>query len=62
MQTASPEINTIILQQMVDKYPNISHVSANAVHNHEEEFEFVLNSILEDLERMRDVASWNLNS
>jgi len=54
MQAASPEINAIFLQQMVDKYPNISHVIVDAVHDHEVEFEFVLDLILEGLERVRD--------
>lgn len=53
MQTASPEINAIFLQQMVDKYPNISHVIVDAIHDHEVEFEFVLNLLLDGLERMR---------
>lgn len=54
MQTASPEINAIFLQQMVDKYPNISHVIVAAVHDHEVEFEFVLDLLLDGLERVRD--------
>ncbi len=53
MQTANPEINAIILQQMVEKYPNISHVIVDAVHDHEVEFEFVLDLILNGLERVR---------
>ena len=53
MQAASPEINAIFLQQMVDKNPNISHVIVDAVHDHEVEFEFVLDYILDGLERVR---------
>lgn len=53
-QAASPEINAIFLQQMVDKYPNISHVIVDAVHDHEVEFEFVLDLLLDGLERVRD--------
>lgn len=55
MQAASPEINAIFLQQMVGKYPNISHVIVDAAHDHEVEFKFVLNLLLEGLERVRDV-------
>lgn len=54
MQAASPEINAIFLQQMVDKYPNISHVIVDAVHDHEVEFEFVLDLLLDGLERKGD--------
>ncbi|MDP1851975.1 MAG: TetR/AcrR family transcriptional regulator C-terminal domain-containing protein [Candidatus Planktophila sp.] len=49
-QAASPEINAIFLQQMVDKCPNFSHVIVDSVHNHEVEFEFVLDLILDGLE------------
>ena len=54
MQTFSPVLNAIFLQQMVDKYPNISHVIVDAVHDHEVEFEFVLDLLLDGLERVRD--------
>ena len=54
MQAASPEINAIFLQQMVEKYPNISHVIVDAVHAHEVEFEFVLDLLLDGFERKRD--------
>ena len=52
MKTSSPEINAIFLQQMVDKYPNISHVIVDAIHDHEVEFEFVLDLILDGLNRV----------
>ena len=57
MQTSSPEINAILLQQMVNKYPNISHVIVDAVHDHEVEFEFVLDLLLDGLENVRDVIA-----
>ena len=52
MQTASPEINAIFLQQMIEKYPNISHVIVEAIHDHEVEFEFVLDLLLDGLKRV----------
>jgi AcrR family transcriptional regulator len=57
MKTSSPEINAIFLQQMLDKYPNISHVIVDAVHDHEVEFVFVLDLLLDGLERMRRVQT-----
>ena len=54
MQPACLEINAVFLQQMVDKYPNISHVIVDAVHDHEVEFEFVLDLLLHGFERKRD--------
>ena len=39
---------------MVDRYPNICHVIADAVHEHEIEFKFVLDLLLEVLEKVRD--------
>ena len=56
MQAASTEMNAIFLQQMVDKYPNISHVIIDAVHDHDVEFEFVLYLLLDGLERTRDAS------
>ena len=58
MQAASPEINAIFLQQMVDKYPNISYVVVDAVHDHEVEFEFVLDLILNGLEGIGTNQLW----
>ena len=50
MQASSLEINAIFLQQIIHKYPNISHVIVDAVHDHEVEFEFVLDLLLDGLE------------
>lgn len=61
MQAASPEINAIFLEQMVEKHPNISHVIVDAVHDHEVEFEFVLDLILEGLERVRNKQKTQLD-
>ena len=44
----------ILLRQMADEYPHITEIALGAHHDHEVEFVFVLDLILEGLEQIRD--------
>ena len=57
IEEMGPEIAALLLrQQIVGEYPHISEMVQNSVHDDQVEFEFVLDLILDGLERVRDTA------
>ena len=54
MESFGPEVAAIYMQQKVDKFPYASEIILEATHDHEIEFKFVLDLILDGLERIRD--------
>lgn len=54
LQSFGPEIAAIHAQQKVDEFPYTSEIIREATHHHEIEFKFVLDLILDGLERVRD--------
>lgn len=57
IESLDPESVAILIRQMSDEYPHISEVALGAVHDHEVEFAFVLDLILEGLEKVRAGSS-----
>jgi AcrR family transcriptional regulator len=60
LQSFGPEIAAIYMQQMVDKFPYASEIIREATHDHQIEFEFVLDLLLDGLERVRDKSAVKL--
>jgi AcrR family transcriptional regulator len=57
IEEMGPQVAAILLRrQMLDEYPYISEVVLGSVHDDQAEFEFVLDLILDGLERARDTA------
>lgn len=56
IESLDPETVAILLRQMSDQYPHLVEVARGAVHDHEVEFAFVLDLILDGLERTRDAS------
>ena len=56
IKSLDPEAVAIFLQQMNDRYPYLVEVGRGAKHDHELEFVFVLDLILDGLEKVRDVS------
>jgi AcrR family transcriptional regulator len=56
LEELGPEVAAILLRQMADRYPNISEMVLESSHDHQVEFEFVLDLILDGLERLRGTA------
>lgn len=57
VEEMGPEVAAILLRrQTVDEYPYISEMVLEATHNDQVEFEFVLDLILDGLDRVRDTA------
>jgi AcrR family transcriptional regulator len=54
MESFGPEVAAIYMQQKTDKFPYASEVILEATHDHEIEYAFVLDLILDGLERVRD--------
>jgi len=54
MESFGPEVAAIYMQQKKDKFPYASEVILEATHDHEIEYAFVLDLILDGLERVRD--------
>ena len=54
MESFGPEVAAIYMQQRLNKFPYASEIILEATHEHQVEFEFVLNLILDGLERVRD--------
>jgi AcrR family transcriptional regulator len=54
MESFGPEVAAIYMQQRTDKFPYASEVILEATHDHEIEYEFVLDLILDGLERIRN--------
>jgi AcrR family transcriptional regulator len=54
MESFGPEVAAIYMQQRLDKFPYASEIILEATHDHEIEFAFVLDLILDGLERVRD--------
>lgn len=54
IEALNPEAVEISLRLMSDKYPYLVEVGRGAKHDHEVEFAFVLDLILDGLERVRD--------
>ena len=54
MESFGLEVAAIYMQQRLDKFPYASEIILEATHEHQVEFEFVLNLILDGLERVRD--------
>ena len=55
MESFGPEVAAIYLQQRVDKFPYASEIILEATHDHEVEYIFVLDLILDGLERVRSI-------
>lgn len=53
MESLDPEATAIVLRQMSSVYPHLAEVGRGATHNHEVEYEVVLELILAGLERIR---------
>jgi AcrR family transcriptional regulator len=51
LEDLGPEVAAILLRQMADRYPNISEIVQGSSHDHQVEYEFVLDLILDGLER-----------
>jgi len=57
IEDMGPQVAAILLgRQMLDEYPNLSEVVLGSIHDDQAEFEFVLDLILDGLERARDSA------
>lgn len=56
IESLDPEAVAILLRQMGEEYPHLVEVARGAIHDHDVEFAFVLDLILEGLERIRDRA------
>ncbi len=56
IESLDPATTAILLRQMADKYPYLTEVGRGAIHDHEIEFAFVLDLILDGLERTRDAS------
>jgi len=54
IESLDPGTTAILIRQMADEYPHITEVALGASHDHEVEFVFVLDLILEGLEQIRD--------
>jgi AcrR family transcriptional regulator len=54
IESLDPETAAILLRQMDDEYPHINEVARGAIHDHEVEFAFVLDLIIDGLEHVRD--------
>jgi hypothetical protein len=55
IEAMGPEIAALLLrQQIVAEYPHISEMVQDSTHDDQVEFEFVLDLILDGLERVRD--------
>ena len=54
IESLGPGTSAILLRQMADEYPHITEIALSAHHDHEVEFVFVLDLILEGLEQIRD--------
>ena len=59
LESFGPEVAAIYMQQRVDKFPYASEIILEATHDHEIEYAFVLDLILDGLERVRDELSSN---
>lgn len=57
MESFGPEVAAIYMQQRLDKFPYASEMIREATHDHQVEYEFVLDLILDGLERVRDETS-----
>jgi len=60
MESFGPEVAAIYMQQKVDKFPYASEIILEATHDHEIEFEFVLDLLLDGLEMVRDKSAVKL--
>jgi len=56
LEAMGPEIAALLRQQTVSDYPHISEMVRDSTHDDQVEFEFVLDLILDGLERVRDTA------
>jgi AcrR family transcriptional regulator len=56
LEEMGPEIAALLRQQTVADYPHISEMVRDSTHDDQVEFEFVLDLILDGLERVRDTA------
>lgn len=54
IESLDPRTAAVLFQQMADEYPHIAEIALGAHHDHEVEFVFVLDLILEGLEQIRD--------
>jgi AcrR family transcriptional regulator len=54
IEALDPGTAAILFPQMADEYPHITEIALGADHDHDVEFAFVLDLILEGLEQIRD--------
>lgn len=56
LESIDPETVSVLIRQISAEYPHIAEVALGAKHDHEVEFAFVLDLILEGLARVRDAS------